>query len=138
MPRPTLPTVARVVNVSMPEPRRVSTIVCAFSGELPTSWLAVFHRFERQIRKARLRVRVRMFSLEELPESFEILVVPPELAERAASSGRDARVIVTTRQDAPAAVEALLRELAEGHTVYADRVQPGEPKIVTHRGMEEL
>ncbi|TMC75452.1 MAG: hypothetical protein E6J09_12820 [Chloroflexi bacterium] len=79
-----------------------------------------------------------MFSLEELPESFEILVVPPELAERAASSGRDARIIVTTRQDAPAAVEALLRELAEGHTVYADRVRPGEPKIVTHRGMEEL
>jgi mannitol-specific phosphotransferase system IIBC component len=124
--------------VRIPEPRRVSTIVCAFSGELPTSWLAVFHRFERQIRKAGLRIRVRMFALEELPESFEILVVPPELAERAAPLARDARIIVTTRQDAPAAVDALLRELAEGHAVYADHVRPGEPKIITHRGMEEL
>ena len=124
--------------MSIPEPRRVSTIVCAFSGELPTSWLAVFHRFERQIRKAGLRIRVRMFALEELPESFEILVVPPELAERAAPRARDARIIVTTRQDAPTAVDALLRELAEGHTVYADHIQPGEPKIITHRGMEEL
>ena len=124
--------------MSIPEPRRVSTIVCAFSGELPTAWLAVFHRFERQVRKAGLRIRVRVFALEELPKSFEILVVPPELAERAAPLARDARIIVTTRQDAPAAVDALLRELAEGRTVYADHVRPGEPKIVTHRGMEEL
>jgi hypothetical protein len=138
MPRPTLSTSARRVNVAIPEPRLVSTIVCAFSGELPTSWLAVFHRFERQIHKAGLRIRVRLFALDELPESFEILVVPPELAERAAPLARDARIIVTSRKDAPTAVEELLRELAEGHTVYADHVRPGEPKIVTHRGMEEL
>jgi hypothetical protein len=119
-------------------PRLVSTIVCAFSGELPASWLAVFHRFERRIAKAGLRIRVRLFAVERLPEHFEILVVPPELAERGAAAGSGARVIATTRQDAAAAVDALLREIAEGRSLYAERVRPGEPKIVIHRGMEEL
>jgi mannitol-specific phosphotransferase system IIBC component len=119
-------------------PRRVSTIVCAFSGELPTSWLAVFHRFERQVQKAGLRIRVRLFALEDLPESFEILVVPPDLAERAARLAAGARIIATTRQDAARAVDELIGEIREGVSLYADRVRPGEPKIVTHRGMEEL
>lgn len=114
------------------------TVVCAYSDELPTAWLQVFHRFERQIAKAGLRIRVRLFTLERLPERFEVLVVPPELAERAASVGTGARVIATTRQGAAAAVDALLREIAQGRSLYAERARPGEPKIVIHRGIEEL
>jgi mannitol-specific phosphotransferase system IIBC component len=119
-------------------PRRVSTIVCAFSGELPTAWLAVFHRFERRVKKERLRIRVRVFALETLPDEFDVLVVPPELADRARAIAGDARVVVTTRGDAPAAAEDLVREILEGRSLYADPVRPGDPKIVTHRGMEEL
>ncbi len=119
-------------------PRRLSTIVCAFSGELPAPWLAVFHRFERQFQRAGLRTRVRLFALDDLPESFEVLVVPPELAQRAEALAGGARVIVTTRSDAAAAAAALLREVNEGRSFYAERVEPGAPKIVTHRGMEEL
>jgi hypothetical protein len=127
------------VTPAEPEaPRLVSTVVCAFSGELPASWLAVFHRFERQFEKAGLRARVRLFALDDLPETFEILVVPPELAERATALDTGARLIVTTRPEAAAAADALLREIAEGRSLYAERVRPGEPKIVTHRGMEEL
>jgi mannitol-specific phosphotransferase system IIBC component len=119
-------------------PRLVRTIVCVFSGELPTAWLAVFHRFERQVGKAGLRIRVRIAAIESLPERFEILVVPPELETRARELAGDARVIATTREEAAGAVEALLREIAEGRSLYALPVRPGEPKIVTHRGMEEL
>ncbi len=119
-------------------PRLVSTIVCAFSRELPTSWLAVFHRFERQFQRAGLRTRVRLFALDDLPETFEVLVVPPELAQRAEALAGGARVIATTRSDAAAAAAALLREIEEGRSLYAERMQPGEPKIVIHRGMEEL
>ncbi len=119
-------------------PRAVRTIVCAFSGELPTAWLAVFHRFERRIEKARLRIRVRLFPLEELPEHFEVLVIPPELRARAEALGSDAHLIITTRQDAPAAAEELVLEIEEGRTFTAARVTGDEPKIVTHRGMEEL
>jgi hypothetical protein len=119
-------------------PRLVATVICAFSGKLPTSWLAVFHRFERQFEKAGVRTRVRLFALDDLPETFDILVVPPELAERADAVAGGARVIVTTRSEAAAAAAELLREISEGRSLYAERVNPGEPKIVTHRGMEEL
>lgn len=121
-----------------PPPRLVSEIVCAFSGELPTAWLAVFHRFERQVEKAGLRIRVRLHALESLPDRFDVLVVPPELAERAAAAGADARIIVTTRQEASSAVDALLAEIAERRTLYAEPKRPDEPKIKVHRGMEEL
>src|SRR6266511_1538136 len=47
--------------------------------------------------KAGLRIRVRLFPLEALPESFEVLVVPPELAEAATALDTGARLIVTTR-----------------------------------------
>ena len=120
-------------------PRLVRTIVCAFTqAELPTPWLAIFHRFERTIEKAGLRIRVRLFPLEALPESFEILVVPPELREAAVRLQTRARVIVTSRADAAAAADALLREIERGETLYADKVRPGEPKIMTHRGGDIL
>jgi mannitol-specific phosphotransferase system IIBC component len=115
----------------------VRTIVCAFSGELPTAWLAVFHRFERRIQKEHLRVRVRVFALDALPEQFEVLIVPPELAERARAVAPEARIVATTRAEA-AAADDLVREILEGRSLYADPVRPGDPKIVTHRGMEEL
>jgi hypothetical protein len=134
-------TTSDEVNVSSAEtgaPRLVTTIVCAFSGDLPTSWLAVFHRFQRRILKTGLRIRVRLFAIEELPERFEILVVPPELAQRAASLGTGARVISTTREEVGGVVDALVREITDGRSLYAEPVRPGEPKIVTHRGMDEL
>jgi len=117
----------------------VRAIVCAYTqAELPTPWLAIFHRFERVMEKAGLRIRVRLFPLEELPEGFEILVVPPELQEAAEALQTDARIIVTTRAEAPAAADALLREIERGETLYAEKVRPGEPKIMTHRGGDIL
>jgi hypothetical protein len=121
------------------EPRLVRTIVCAFTqAELPTPWLAIFHRFERVMEKAGLRIRVRLFPLEALPESFEVLVVPPELRGAAEALQTSARLIVTSRVDAPAAADALLREIQKGETLYAEKVQPGEPKIMSHRGSDVL
>jgi len=117
----------------------VRTIVCGFTqAELPTPWLAIFHRFERVMEKAGLRIRVRLFPLEKLPESFEVLVVPPELEAPAQALGTSARIIVTSRADAPAAADLLLRELERGETLYAEKVRQGEPKIMTHRGGDIL
>ncbi len=117
----------------------VRTIVCAYiQAELPTPWLAIFHRFERVMEKAGLRIRVRLFPLEALPETFEVLVVPPELQEAAEALQTGARLIVTSRSDAPAAAAELLREIELGETLYAEKVQPGEPKIMTHRGGDIL
>ena len=117
----------------------VRTIVFAFTqAELPTPWLAIFHRFERVMEKAGLRIRVRLFPLEKLPESFEILVVPPELGDAALALQTGARIIVTSRADAPAAADALLKEIERGETLYAEKVRPGEPKIMTHRGGDVL
>lgn len=121
------------------ESRLVQTIVCAYiQAELPTPWLAIFHRFERTFEKAGLRIRVRLFPLEELPETFEVLVVPPELQEAAAALNTGARLIVATRAEAPAAAAELLSEIERGETLYADRLRPGEPKIMTHRGGDIL
>lgn len=121
------------------ERQLVQTIVCAFSqAELPTPWLAIFHRFERVMEKAGLRIRVRLFPLEALPESFEVLVVPPELREAAEALQTGVRLIVATRAEAPAAAAALLEEIERGETLFAERVQPGAPKIMTHRGSDIL
>lgn len=121
------------------ERKLVRTIVCAFTqAELPTPWLAIFHRFERVMEKAGLRVRVRLFPIEALPEAFEVLVVPPELAKAGEAVQGDARLIITTRAGAPAAAAELLREIERGETLYAERVRPGEPKIMTHRGSDIL
>jgi hypothetical protein len=121
------------------ERQLVRTIVCAFTqAELPTPWLAIFHRFERVMERAGLKVRVRLFPIEALPETFEVLVVPPELAKAGEAVQGDARLIITDRAGAPAAAADLLREIESGETLYAERVQPGEPKIMTHRGNEIL
>ena len=122
------------------EPRLlVRTIVCAYvRAELPTPWLAIFHRFQRVMEKAGLKVRVRLLPLESLPDEFEVLVVPPELQEAAEAVQSGARLIVTTRADAPAAAAALLREIEAGVTLYAEKVRPGEPQIMTYRGSDVL
>jgi len=123
----------------MPPPTLVRTIVCSYTrDELPAAWLAVFRRFERVIERAGLRVRVRLDPLEELPERFEVLVVPEELRERAESLAGVARVIATTRTDATTAANDLVRELQAGATLTAERRRPGEPRIVVHRGTEIL
>jgi hypothetical protein len=123
----------------MRSPRLVRTIVCAYTREeLPAAWLQVFRRFERMVERAGLRIRVRLEPLEALPEAFDVIVVPPELRARAAEVARDARIIATTRADATAAANDLLRELEAATELYAERVRPGEPKIVVHRGPEVL
>ena len=120
-------------------PRLVHDIVCAYTtAELPTSWLQVHRRFEHTVKRAGLRVRVRLLPIEELPERFEVLVVPPELAQKAGAVASDAHVIVTTRQDAATVATELVREIEEGTTLYAERVSGDEPLIVTHRGPEIL
>lgn len=120
----------------MAKGRLVRTIVCAYGDELPTSWLQVFNRMERAFERARLRVAVRLAPIDDLPESFEVLVVPPELAARARTAAKDARVVTTSRQDAAARARDLVDELAGGGALYAERRQPGEAKIVTHRGAD--
>ena len=122
------------------EPRRlVRTIVCAYSrDELPTSWLQVFRRFDRAVARAGLRIRVRLLPLEELPEGFEVLVVAPQLRQRAEALPTDARIVCTTRELAAVAVDELLRELEGGRSIYAERADPNEPRIVVHRGSEVL
>lgn len=120
-------------------PVLVRTIVCAYTqAELPTPWLAIFHRFERTMQRAGLRIRVRLFPLEELPETFEVLVVPPELQAAAQTLHTGARIIVTSRAEAPAAADLLLREIERGETLYAEKVRLGEPRIMTHRGGDIL
>ena len=118
--------------------RLVSEIVCAFSGELPTAWLAVFHRFERRVERARLRVRVRLAPLEDLPARFDILVVPPELRDRAGPLAGNATILVATRLDAGRIADDLVAQIERGDEIYAEKADPSAPKIVTHRGMEEL
>jgi hypothetical protein len=119
--------------------RVVTTIVCAYSREeLPASWLQVFRRFERAVAQADLAIRVRLSSLEELPEHFEVLVVPPELLARARALKTGARLLSTTRQTAAAAADALLQELAVGGSLYAERAVQGGPTIAILRGSEEL
>src|SRR2546425_13355043 len=119
--------------------RLVTTIVCAHRrDELPTSWLAVFHRFQRTVERAGLRVRVRLLPLEELPETFEVLVVSPELLERAEKLAGGARVIPVARDGAAAAVDALVREIEQGVSLQAERARPDDPKVVVHRGPEIL
>ena len=123
----------------MASPTLVRTIVCSYTrDELPAAWLQVLRRFERMIERAGLRIRVRLDPLEELPESYEVIVVPPELRERAAALAGQARLITTTRADATVAANELLHELESGVTLRADRMRPGEPKIVVHRGPEIL
>jgi hypothetical protein len=117
----------------------VREIVCAFRrDELPAAQLAIYHRFERSTARAGFRIRVRLLPLEDLPEHVDVLVIAPELRAEAAAVVKDARLVVTTRPDAGAAATALLGEIAAGETLTAERVQPGDPKLVTHRGSEIL
>ncbi len=123
---------------SPPPPLRLGTLVCGYTlEELPVSWLRVFHRFEHAMSRSRWHVRVRLFPIEELPEEVDILVVPPELEERARRARPGLRVIVTTREDAAAAVQSVMSELETG-LIVADVERPGEPRIISHRGTEVL
>lgn len=120
-------------------PRLVRTVVCAYSRqELPGWWLQVFRRFDRAIARAGWRIRVRLMPLEDLPERFEVLVIPPHLREQAAALRTGALTMCVNAQEAPYAVEELLRGLQSGKRIYAERATGDEPKIVIHRGWEVL
>lgn len=120
-------------------PTLVRTVVCGYLLEdLPASWVQVFRRCERAFARAKLDVRVRLYPLQDLPEAFEVLIVPPELRERAEGAARGARVIAMTREDALALVTELIREIEAGETLRAERVRPGAPHLVLMRGSEEL
>jgi hypothetical protein len=127
------------VTASRGSRRLVRTIVCGYTlDELPVSWLRVFHRLEREVGRAGLRIRVQLAPLEQLPERFEVLVVHPSLRERAEALRTGARIIPATRERAQAAVDEVMRELESEGSLYAERVAPGEPKIVVHRGSDVL
>jgi len=117
-------------------PRVVCTIVFAFSEGLPTSWLQVHRRFEHLVGKAGLKIRLRLTSLEDLPPEYDLLVVPPELREAAERVGGNAFLFVTTRESVADAADTLMREIARGDVLTAEKSDPNAPKIVTHRGME--
>ena len=113
--------------------------MCAYTrDELPADAVQVFHRFERTVVRAGLSVRVRLMPLEDLPDSFEVLVVPPELRERANAAARASTVIVTTRATAGEAAGALVRALERGDEIYAERLRPDDPRMVVRRGSEIL
>jgi hypothetical protein len=119
--------------------RVIRTIVCGFSrAELPADDLQVFRRFEHSVRKAGWDIRVRLEPIEQLPPSYDVLVVSAALRESAERIAGDAILMVTTRQTAAAAVDKLLAELERGFPLTAARKDPNAPKIVTHRGMEIL
>lgn len=118
-------------------PRLVRSVVCSYSrDELPTSWLRVFHRLEHAMARAGLRVRVRLLPIEDLPDEVDVLVVPPELADRARALRAGARIVATTRERAGATVSELIRDLESGREIYAERVQAGDEAIRVHRGPE--
>lgn len=118
-------------------PRLIRTIVFGFTREeLPTSWLQVHRRFEHVIAKAGLKIRLRLEAIEDLPPEYDLLVVPPDLRERAEPLLREAFLFVTTRQSAADAADAFMREIARGDVLTAEKADPNAPKIVTHRGME--
>jgi hypothetical protein len=73
-----------------------------------------------------------------MPEHYDLIVVSPELRARAEAVLRDAFLFVTTRQSAADGADQLLREIARGDVIRAERADPDAPKIVTHRGMERL
>lgn len=113
--------------------------MCSYSiDELPVTWLRVFHRLERAVGKAGLRVRVELRPLEDLPERYEILVVPTALRARADTLRSGARVFGTTREEAQTVVDEVMGEIEAGVTLYAERVAPGAPKIMVHRGPDVL
>src|SRR5438477_13143274 len=117
----------------------VRTIVCAYSLDaLPVSWMQVARRCERAVARAKLAVRVRLYPLEDLPESFEVIIVPPELRDAAAAVARGARVLTATREDALGTITDLIREIESGETLRAERAVVGGPKVVVVRGGEEL
>ncbi|MDE3113419.1 MAG: hypothetical protein KGN00_03955 [Chloroflexota bacterium] len=117
----------------------VRTVVCAYSREeLPTSWLQVFRRFERAFEKAKLDVRVRLDPLEDLPDDFEILVVPARLRRRADELAQRARVVPVSRETAAGAAGALIAEIERGDALRADALRSEAPRAVHVRGMREL
>ncbi|MDE3102426.1 MAG: hypothetical protein KGJ98_09335 [Chloroflexota bacterium] len=118
---------------------RVRTVVCAYSREeLPTAWLQVFHRVERAFARAKLDVQVRLDPLEDLPESFEVLVVPARLRGRAAELARGARVVPASRESASGVAAALIAEIERGDTLRAGAARPDAPRAVLVRGLREL
>ena len=120
-------------------PRRIDSIVCAFTrDELPTSQLQIFRRFEHAVAKAGWKIRVRLEALEEMPPHYDVLVVPPELRDRAMPRLGDAFLFVTTRQSAADGATELLREIARGEVIAAEKADPNAPRIVVHSGMDIL
>lgn len=120
-------------------PRTIRTIVCAFTrDELPTAQLAIFRRFEHVFGRSGLKIRVRLEPLEQLPERFDVLVVPSELKEKAQRVLGDAMLYVTTRDSVADAANSLLAEIKRGDVFTAEAADPNAPKIVKHRGMEIL
>jgi hypothetical protein len=81
---------------------------------------------------------VRLHPLDDLPESLEVLVVSPELRERAEALRTGVRIVSTTRELAAAAADDLVRDLQSGRSIYADETKPNDPRVVTLRGTEEL
>lgn len=123
----------------MAERTLVRTIVCAYSREeLPTSWIQVHRRFEHEVKKAGLRIRVRLEPLEEMPESYEVVVVAPDLRHRAYESAPQGRILTATRDDCAQKAQDLVRYIELGETLHAERASPDEPIVVVHRGPEIL
>ena len=85
-----------------------------------------------------IRTVVCAFSKEELPPQYDVLVVSPALRERAEKLETDALLIVTTRANAGASVDQLLKEIERGDPITALKRDPNAPKIVTRRGYEIL
>jgi len=120
-------------------PRLIRTIVCGFTrDELPTGQLAIFRRFEHVFGRSGLKIRVRLEPIEDLPERFDVLVVPAELKDRAQRVLGGAMLYVTTRDSVADAATSLLAEIKRGEVFTAEPADPNAPKIVKHRGMEIL
>lgn len=117
----------------------IRTIVCAYTvDEMTIDAAQVHRRFENAVAKADWAIRVRLEPIEDLPDAFEVLVVPPELRERGRERAGGAHLIVASRQNAASACGLLLREIEKGELFTATRRDPKAPKIVKRRGFEVL
>ncbi len=130
----------------MPEqptgPRMIKHIVCGYRlGSLPGEWLQTWRRLDRLIHRSGFKIKVTLDTLEAMPDTTDILVVPPELRDKARDAAPGAILLITTASNAPAAFADLVRRLEAGTEITAEREEPDgqtRPRIVTYRGYERI
>ena len=120
-------------------PRR---IVCGYDIELlPTWWLQVHRMVKARLEREGALVKVDLLPLTDLPENFDLLLVPPDALTIARDHAPRVECVAVTSDDYPRQVAEILAHL-RGRSWYsvqesAEHDQP-QPKIVRHLGYEKI